>query len=178
MENKYSSINAWNELILTLYGYEGKKTIETIIELMELGLIHWLPKWMVLEGGAGTGKSTLIHIICWLFDDWTPISSTSEDFGQYSNSLVICNDADMSKLYSNVTENWELSKDYHILAATNQNLSDEEFDISNIELIRPTGERMPKEKYNENMDIIFSGIKELKTYFRELAKQDFLQRNL
>lgn len=47
MQNKYSSINAWNELILTLYGHEGKKTIETIIELMELGLIHWLPKCLV-----------------------------------------------------------------------------------------------------------------------------------
>lgn len=184
MKDRYAPIDAWNELIFTLYGEEGKQQIEYFIERMELGLTHWLPKWTILIGKAGTGKSTLIHIICRLFDNWTPVGVESADFGQYEGSLGICHDADIEKLRRHVTENWEYSKDYHILAATDviyhQHLNDSRiaFDSDDIQVIRPTGFVMPVEKYERAMDEIYQGVPELKLYFREKAIMDFMERRL
>ncbi len=176
MKDRYAPIDAWDKLIFTLYGEEGKQQIEYFIERMELGLTHWLPKWTILVGKAGTGKSTLIHIICRLFDNWTPVGAYSSDFGQYGGALGICHDEDVEKLVQHVTENWELSKDYHILAATNNHRAT--FTSADIQVIRPTGFVMPVEKYEKAMDEIYQGIPELKLYFREKAVMDFMERKL
>lgn len=178
MDNRYAAIDAWNELIYELYGAEGKYRIETFIERMELGLIDWLPRWTILYGGPGSGKSTLIYIISTLFkDQYLPIEGYKPyDFGQYNGILGICHDADVDGMYREITENWTLSKDYHLLLGT---LMRPETDIKEShEIIQPTGNRISKDRYDELMDIIYHGIPELKLYFKHKAASDFMERRL
>ena len=178
MKDKYVSIDAWNELILTLYGEKGKQRIETIIKYMELGMMHWLPKWIVLVGGARSGKSTLITILSRMFEDgWIYIGVTSSDYGQYNRILSIAPDVDFPKLYQNVTENFSFSTDYHILAETKKEPENSK-QFEEVEFIHPTGNTLSKWHYDKCLTIICEGIPELKLYFRLLAEKQFPKRLL
>ena len=178
MTDRYSSIDAWNELILTLYGADGKHRIETIIKQMELGMIHWLPKWIVLVGGARTGKSTLIAIISRMFEDgWIYIRADSSDYGQHHRILSIAPDADFPKLYQNVSENFSFSTEYHILTETKKKPMNMEY-FEDVEFICPTGNTLSRPCYQKNLEVIVEGIQELKLYFRLQAEKEFLKRTL
>jgi len=61
---------AWNSLVNTLYSPEEKHKIEWIIGSIVSGDSRTLQKFAVFYGSSGTGKSTIINIIGWLFDGY------------------------------------------------------------------------------------------------------------
>ena len=176
--SRYEAIDAWDELISKLYGEDGKRKIEILIERMELGLISWNPKWTILLGKSGTGKSTLIHILIQLFpDQWIAVAGYKPcDYGQYDNILGICPDGDVSTMYNYINRNWTVSSRYHLLVATNKEPSVE---LQNSDMIiRTTGNRVLVDEYRELITDVLAGIPELKLYFREKAGRDYIERRL
>lgn len=181
MTNKYESISAWNELIGTCYESIDKFRIEQLIECIALGLVDSLPGWTIIIGGPGTGKSTLLDIICRLFPDrWTPVGPDSKDFGQYSNALAVLHDGDIKQLYENVKENWEMSEDTHFIIATNKLTEPIAATLKNEDCIeiKVTGERVSWDRYKELYDAIMNGIDELRLYFSLKAQKDFMNKVL
>ena len=106
---------AWNKLVGTLYSEEEKHKIEWVIGSIVSGDSKQLQKFAVLYGSSGTGKSTVLNIICWLFSGYWGIfnskalgSSTDayalEAFS--SNPLVaIEHDGDLSRIEDNTKLN-------------------------------------------------------------------------
>lgn len=67
---KPGSIDAWEELIGTLYDPIEKQKVEWSIGCIVSGDSIRVQKFVVLYGSAGTGKSTLLNIIQMLFDGY------------------------------------------------------------------------------------------------------------
>lgn len=103
--------SAWDELVGRLYSVEERAKIEWAIGALVTGDAKKIQKFMVLYGGAGTGKSTILNIISALFDGYTAafesksLGDSTKDFAASSfNSLPLVgieHDGDMSKLNDN-----------------------------------------------------------------------------
>ena len=106
---------AWNSLIGVLYSPEEKHKIEWIIGAIVSGDSKKLQKFAVLYGAMGTGKSTVIDIIEWLFEgycstfDAKALGSASDAFALEAfktNPLVaIQHDGDLSRIEDNTRLN-------------------------------------------------------------------------
>lgn len=109
------SLDAYEEIITTLYSDEERHKIEWAIGSILSGDSKKLQKFMVLYGAAGTGKSTILNIIQQLFDgyysvfDAKALGSSSNTFALESfktNPLVaIQHDGDLSKIEDNTRLN-------------------------------------------------------------------------
>ena len=108
-------ITAYNKLISTLYSAEERAKIEWAIGSIVAGDSKRIQKFMVLYGAAGTGKSTILNIIQWLFEgyysvfDAKALGSASNSFALeafHTNPLVaIQHDGDLSKIEDNTRLN-------------------------------------------------------------------------
>ena len=196
----YEAIDAWDELITKIYGKDGKCRIENLVERMALGLVSWLPRWTVLVGGPGSGKTTMTRIIFQMFNDVVvPMTGYNPmNYGEYGDStLGLCLDTDFDKLYEYVTKNWHPISNYHLLVETTKEIllpraytcideADENAIFKkdcgsladNIEIIHTTGKTLPRLLYNELVHKINEGIPELKLYFFNKASADYVERRL
>ena len=199
-DSHYEAIDAWDELISKLYGKDGKCRIEKLIERMELGMVNWLPRWTILVGGPGSGKTTLTRIIFQMFNDVTiPMTGYNPmNYGEYGDStLGLCLDTDFDALYAYVTKNWRPITNYHLLVETTKEIllprmytcideadenaifkKDYGSSTDNIEVIHTTGKTFSRLSYNELVHKINEGIPELKLYFRNKASADYIERIL
>ena len=108
-------IDAYEELISTLYSPVERHKIEWAIGSVVSGDSKDIQKFLVFYGSAGTGKSTVLNIIQMLFDgyysmfDAKALGSGNNDFALEafkSNPLVaIQHDGDLSKIEDNTRLN-------------------------------------------------------------------------
>ena len=108
-------LSAYEKLISTLYSEEERHKIEWAIGSIVSGESKKLQKFMVLYGAAGTGKSTILNIVQWLFEgyysvfDAKALGSSSNSFALEAfktNPLVaIQHDGDLSKIEDNTRLN-------------------------------------------------------------------------
>ena len=104
-------INAWDELLGTLYLPEERAKIEWAIGAIVAGDAKRIQKFVVFYGPGGTGKSTVMNIINKLFEGYTTtfeakaLASNSGTFSTEvfkNNPLVaIQQDGDLSKMEDN-----------------------------------------------------------------------------
>ena len=109
------SIDAYDELIGTLYNFEERQKIEWAIGAVISGDARKIQKFIVLFGEAGTGKSTVLNIIQKLFDGYytmfeaKELGSSNNEFSTEvfrDNPLVaIQHDGDLSKIEDNTKLN-------------------------------------------------------------------------
>lgn len=109
------SMDAYNEIIDTLYDPEERRKIEWAIGAIVTNNAKKCQKFLALYGPPGTGKSTILNIIQMIFEgycsvfDADSLGSTNASFAleQFKkNPLVaICHDADLSKIESNARLN-------------------------------------------------------------------------
>ena len=108
------SVNAWDELVSTLYSPEERAKIEWAIGAVVSGDSKRIQKFLVLYGSAGTGKSTILNIIEQLFDGYTATFEAKalgagKTFAMEafrSNPMVaIQHDGDLSKIVDNTQLN-------------------------------------------------------------------------
>jgi len=109
------SIAAYEELVGTLYSPEERTKFEWAIGAIISGDAKHIQKFEVFYGSAGTGKSTVLNIIQWLFDGYTSVfnakelASANNAFALESfksNPLVsIQHDGDLSKIEDNTKLN-------------------------------------------------------------------------
>lgn len=120
-------LSAYDKLISTLYSEEERRKIEWAIGSIVTGDSKKIQKFMVLYGGPGTGKSTILNIIQQLFEgyysvfDAKALGSTSNSFALEAfktNPLVaIQHDGDLSRLEDNTRLNSVVS---HELMTVNE----------------------------------------------------------
>lgn len=109
------STAAYDKLISTLYSDEDRHKIEWAIGAIVSGDAKTIQKFMVLYGGPGTGKSTILNIIQMLFEgyysvfDARALGSASNSFALEAfktNPLVaIQHDGDLSRIEDNTRLN-------------------------------------------------------------------------
>lgn len=113
---------AWDKIIGTLYAEEERHKLEWAIGAIVTGESKDLQKFMVLYGGPGTGKSTILNIIQDLFDgyhsvfDAKALGSANAQFALEpfkKNPLVaIQHDGDLSKIEDNTRLNSVVSHEW------------------------------------------------------------------
>lgn len=112
---KKGSIEAYEELISTLYSPEERDKLEWSIGAIMSGDSTHIQKFIVLYGSAGSGKSTFLNIVQKLFDgyystfDAKSLASNKNQFSLESfknNPLVaIQHDGDLSRIEDNTKLN-------------------------------------------------------------------------
>ena len=113
---------AYEKIISTLYAEEERRKIEWAIGAIVTGDSRTLQKFLVLYGGPGTGKSTILNIIQDLFDgyhavfDAKALGSAAAQFALEpfkKNPLVaIQHDGDLSKIEDNTRLNSVVSHEW------------------------------------------------------------------
>lgn len=109
------SFSSYDKLMNTLYSAEERQKIEWAIGSIVTGDSKKLQKFMVLYGSAGTGKSTVLHIIEQLFEGYGT-TFKSKELGSGRNAFVleafrnnplvaIEHDGDLSKIEDNTVLN-------------------------------------------------------------------------
>jgi energy-coupling factor transporter ATP-binding protein EcfA2 len=108
-------LDAWHEIIGTLYHEDDRAKIEWAIGAILAGDSKYIQKFIVLYGPAGSGKSTILNIILKLFVGYTvtfeakALTSNNNSFATEvfkSNPLVaIQHDGDLSKIEDNTKLN-------------------------------------------------------------------------
>ena len=81
-------IPAFNKLISTLYSEEERHKIEWAIGSIVTGESKKIQKFMVLYGGPGTGKSTILNIIQQLFEGYYSVFD-AKALGSSNNSFAL-----------------------------------------------------------------------------------------
>lgn len=112
---KEGPIDAYEEIISTLYDPEERAKIEWAIGSIFSGDAKTIQKFMVLYGEAGSGKSTILNILQKLFESYyvmfeaKALTSSNNSFSTEvfkSNPLVaIQHDGDLSKIEDNTKLN-------------------------------------------------------------------------
>ena len=106
---------AWDELIGTLYAPQERHKLEWAIGSVVTGESRTLQKFFVLYGDSGTGKSTILDIICKLFDGYyamfiaKDLAMSSNDFAlepfKVNPLVAIQQDGDLSRIEDNTRLN-------------------------------------------------------------------------
>ena len=109
------TIDAWDELIGTLYSPEERRKLEWAIGAIVSGESKNIQKFIVMYGPPGSGKSTILNIIQMLFDgyysvfDAKALGSANNQFALEAfkaNPLVaIQHDGDLSRIEDNTRLN-------------------------------------------------------------------------
>lgn len=109
------SITNYDKLVSTLYSPEERHKFEWAIGAIIEGDAKWIQKFFVFVGDHGTGKSTVMMIIRWLFEGYVGVID-AKAVGQANASfaleslrnnplVVIQDDTDLSKIEDNTRLN-------------------------------------------------------------------------
>lgn len=172
-------IDAYEELVSTLYSEKEREKIEWAIGSIISGDSKHIQKFLVLFGSAGSGKSTVLNIIQDLFPGyWVPFDA--KGLGQMANDfaledfksdplIAIQHDGDLSRIEDNtrlnsivshehMVVNLKFSKKYStkfnsfLLMGTNRPVKITEAKsgiLRRLIDVRPTGDRIPFSRYSE-----------------------------
>lgn len=124
------SYAAFDELMGVLYSPEERAKLEWAIGAIVSGDSKEIQKFVVLYGAAGTGKSTVLNIIQWLFEDYLTVFEAKALAGNNnlfateafrSNPLVaIQHDGDLSKIEDNTKLNSIISHEIMLINEKNK----------------------------------------------------------
>lgn len=178
------SINAYEELMSTLYSEEERRKLEWAIGSIIAGDSKKIQKFIVLYGSAGSGKSTFLNILQMLFEgyyaffDSKTLGSAKNDFALEdfkTNPLVaIQHDGDLSRLEDNTKLNSIVSHESMLVNEKFKNKYVMRFDsfifmgtnkpvriteaksglLRRLIDVRPSGKKVPFDRYNDLMEQI------------------------
>ena len=172
-------IDAYEELVSTLYSDEEREKIEWAIGSIISGDSKHIQKFLVFFGSAGSGKSTVLNIVQSLFPGyWAPFDA--KGLGQAANDfaleafktdpiIAIQHDGDLSRIEDNtklnsivshekMVVNVKYGKKYSakfnsfLMMGTNRPVKITEAKsgiLRRLIDVRPSGERVPFDRYNQ-----------------------------
>jgi len=172
---------SWDELVGTLYSAQERKKIEWAIGSVFAGESKDIQKFFVFYGDAGTGKSTILNVIQWLFDGYYAVfdaKALGNSHNQFSleafkgNPLVaIQHDGDLSRIEDNTRLNSIVSHEEMLVNEKHKSLYSVRMNallfmgtnkpvkitdaksgiIRRLIDIAPTGNKIPVDKYQQLM---------------------------
>lgn len=178
------SFTAYDELVSVLYAPEERAKLEWAIGAIVAGDAKDIQKFIVLYGAGGTGKSTILNIILWLFNGYTAVFEAkalagsnnlfSTEAFRHNPLVAIQHDGDLSKIEDNTKLNSiishedllinEKNKPSYMMAinaflfmGTNKpvHITDAKSGIIRRLIdVHPTGEKVPPRKYQALMSQI------------------------
>lgn len=172
---------AFDKLMSTLYSIEDRQKLEWAIGAVISGESKYIQKFIVLYGGPGTGKSTILNIIQGMFPGYYALFEAKEltgsgDFALESlkeNKLIaIQHDGDLSRIEDNTRLNSIVSHEEMVInekfkskyvirfksflfMGTNKpvKITDAKSGIVRRLIdVTPTGEKIPRKEYKHLMD--------------------------
>lgn len=178
-----SPYDSYEELMNTLYSPEERQKLEWAIGSIIAGDSKKIQKFFILFGGPGTGKSTFLNILQWLFDGYcgtfeAKVLGSGGEFGLESlkeNPLVaIDNEADLSRIFDNTrlnsivaheklvvnakyTKKYEMKFQSMLFMGSNKpvQMTDSKTGLKRRLIdISPTGNLVPQKRYNELIEKI------------------------
>ena len=178
-----TSIDAYDELISTLYSPEERHKIEWAIGAIVNGDSKWIQKFIVFVGDAGTGKSTILKIIEKLFAGYTAAIDakalgSGKDFAlePFKNNPLVAieDDSDLSRIEDNTRLNSLVSHERLVVNEKHKSMytmcfnsfiflgSNKEVAITDARSgilrrlidVEPTGNLLPFDRYNDLMSQI------------------------
>ena len=174
-------IDAYDEIMSTLYSEEERRKLEWAIGSIIAGDSKHIQKFIVLYGSAGTGKSTVLNIIQKLFEGYyamfnaKSLASTNNDFALEdfkTNPLIaIQHDGDLSKIADNTKLNSIVSHETMVVNEKFKSKYSAKFDsfifmgtnkpvkiteaksglLRRLIDVSPTGDKIPHKRYNKLM---------------------------
>ena len=131
-------IDAYEELVGTLYSPEEKKKLEWAIGAVLCGDAKHIQKFMVLYGSAGSGKSTILNIIQMLFDGYystfdaksLAVDSNTFSMEPFKNGplITIQHDGDLSRIEDNSRLNSIVSHEEMVINEKHKSLYTAKFE--------------------------------------------------
>lgn len=132
------SIEAYDELVGTLYSPEERAKLEWAIGAILCGDAKHIQKFIVLYGSAGTGKSTILNIIQMLFEGYySTFDAKSLGMGDSSFSMepfknnplvTIQHDGDLSRIEDNTRLNSIVSHEEMVINEKHKSLYTAKFE--------------------------------------------------
>lgn len=201
-ELKPGDYSAWNELVGTLYEPSERHKIEWAIGAVVSGDSKQLQKFLVLYGDSGTGKSTILNIICDLFKGYyamfiaKELGSANSDFSLEAfkdNPLVaIQQDGDLSHIDDNTRLNSLVSHEemvvnmkfakkfttsFHAMLFMGTNkpvkITDSKSGlIRRLIDVKPSGNLIPRRRYNQLLKQIKFELGAIATHCLEVYKEN------
>lgn len=148
----HASVSAWMKLTSTIFNEKDSQAFDRLIGRTFTNNVTFEdPKVIILCGGPATGKTTLLHLI----------SEILEEAGAYVKwygDLLI-----WGNVYILATNKWwwlELAPAFREMLPTN---------ISNIEVVNMTGERVTFEEYKRIVEDILADKASMIKYFCTVA---------
>jgi len=175
---------AYDELVGTLYDEEERQKIEWVIGAIINGDSKDIQKFLVLHGAGGTGKSTIIKIINWLFKGYCKtfssksLASANNEFSleSFKDNPLVATDSDgnLSKIEDNTKLNNIISHEPLVVNEKHKSLYQMQFVsfciigtnmpvkitdaksgiIRRLIDCKPTGNTVPHKRYDELMTAI------------------------
>lgn len=178
---KSGDISAYDELMSVLYDPEEREKLEWAIGAIISGDSKRIEKFIVLYGQSGAGKSTFLNILQQLFEGYYTVFEAKALVGQNnafateafrSNPLVaIQHDGDLSRIEDNTKLNSIVSHEYMVINEKHKSTYKSKLDaflfmgtntpvkitdaksgiIRRLIDVKPTGNKVPYDKYQELM---------------------------
>ena len=140
----------YDEFLGTVMDPVDRKTLEAYIGMLELGIYDDIPRFIILYGGPGSGKSVILGIITRLFEDRF---ASSVSFARLAKTnLIVIHDEDPDKIIKEDKKELSAEGNLKLYLKTKYIIATDKLPAnrnSNVRVLCMTDERIGKNRFDK-----------------------------